>query len=88
MAFGKTTSHSSRFSTGSSSENAVDGMTRGFNSKSGYSPHWLMIDLGETMPIVKLFFFHTHRNDRLTKMIITIGMYVIGSDTVAKKRGN
>ena len=78
VAFSKSTSHSSRFSTSVGSENAVDGMSRGFNSKSGYFPHWLMIDLGETMPIVKLFFVHIHRSDRLTKMIITIGMYANG----------
>ena len=58
----------------SGSDKAVDGTVEQFNSKLGYFPHWWMIDLGETIPIVKIFLVHTHGIDRLTKMIVTIGM--------------
>ena len=45
-----------------------------------------MIDLAETMPIVKLFFFHGFQSSRLTKMIITLGMYATGSHTIGQNK--
>ncbi|CAB3988800.1 Hypothetical predicted protein [Paramuricea clavata] len=73
VAFGKTTFHSSRYQVAAGSDKAVDGTVDGFNSKPGHFPHWCMIDLGETIPIVKIFLVHIHKIDRLNKMIVTIG---------------
>ncbi|CAB4012629.1 Hypothetical predicted protein [Paramuricea clavata] len=73
VAFGKTTFHSSMHQVATGSDKAVDGTVMHFNSKSGYFPHWWMIDLGETIAIVKIFLVHIHKIDRLTKMIVTIG---------------
>ncbi|CAB3990373.1 partial [Paramuricea clavata] len=73
VAFGKTTSHSSTFRDVSGSDKAVDGTHLAFNSRRGLPPHWCMIDLGETIPIVKIFLLHTHRIFALKKMILTIG---------------
>ena len=77
FAFGKTTSHSSRYQVKTGSDKAVDGTTKHFLSQSGYFPHWCMIDFGETIPVVKIFLMYTHRPDRLDKMIVTIGKYGI-----------
>ena len=80
VAFGKTSSYSSRNKVAAGSDKAVDGTIKFFNSKSGYFPHWLMIDFGETIPIVKVFFMHAHQPKNLDKMIVTIGRY--GMDLV------
>ena len=74
VAFGKTTSYSSRNKVAAGSDKSVDGTIKFWNSRSASSfPHWCMIDFGETIPIVKLFLMHTHQPGNLDKMIVTIG---------------
>ena len=76
VAFGKTTSCSSRYQVKTDSAKAVDGTTSRFNSKDGVLPNWWMIDFAESIPIVKIYLVHNHMSHRLDKMIITIGMFL------------